>query len=66
MAILLRTRDASTWRFYKSESARKSALTQMMRHGRYNYFVCYLDFKGPAIHAARTSWVKQGTVYMDR
>jgi len=66
MATLIKSTRGDAWRFYKSGAARKSALTQMRNHGRYNYFVLYTDVKGPAMHAARAAWVKEGTVHVDR
>jgi hypothetical protein len=54
------------WRVYKSNAARKSALTQMLRRRRYNYFVCYKDVKGPAINAANVTWLAPGNVWVDR
>jgi hypothetical protein len=54
------------WRFYKSESARKSALTQMLRHRKYNYFVLFQDVKGPAINGAIVTWLAPGNVWVDR
>lgn len=65
MATLLKPRQGNIWRFYKSTGARKSALRQLQRSGRYNYFVLYQDVHGPAIHAAHAIWVKPGEVYVD-
>ncbi len=65
MATLIRAKY-SLWRVYKSSAARKSALTQMMRHKKYNYFVCYKDVKGPALQATNVTWLAPGNVWVDR
>jgi|SoimicMinimDraft_3_1059731.scaffolds.fasta_scaffold1277515_1 hypothetical protein len=65
MATLIKSKT-SLWRVYKSEAARKSALTQMVNKGwKYNYFVLYTDVKGPAINAARVTWLNEGRVHID-
>lgn len=65
MATLIQGQN-SFWRVYKSSAARKSALTQLVQRRDYNYFVCYLDVKGPAIHAAIVPWLAPGNVWVDR
>jgi hypothetical protein len=64
MATLMKS-NTSIWRVYKSERARESALTQMVRRAKYNYFVCFTDVKGPAINAARVTWLTEGRVHID-
>jgi len=58
--------DKKQWRVYKSQAARASALTQMLRHGKYNYIVLYTDTRGPAINCANVPWVGRGKVHIDR
>lgn len=64
MATLIKSKT-QLWRVYKSKSARKSALTQLRRHGKYNYFMCYRDVKGPALNAARVDWLVGNNVWVD-
>lgn len=52
-------------RVYKSSAARKSALTQLLKHGKFNYIIVYRDTRGPAMQLANAPWVKPGTVYVD-
>jgi hypothetical protein len=54
------------WRVYKSERARKSALTQLLRHRKYNYIMAYKDTRGPALNVANVGWMAPGNVWVDR
>lgn len=63
MATLIKSTNG-VWRVYKTRTARKSALTQMNRSGKYNYFSLYMDVRGPALHAANADWLKEGQVHI--
>jgi hypothetical protein len=65
MVTLMKSQSNSLWRVYKNKSARKSALTQLNRSGKYNYFVLYQDVRGPAMNVAHVDWVAEGQVYVD-
>jgi hypothetical protein len=63
--MVTRTKNTGGFRVYKNKSARKSALTQLNRSGKYNYFVLYQDVRGPALNVAHVDWVEKGQVYVD-
>jgi len=66
MATLLPPTKSSIWRYYANERARNSALTQLKKTGKYNYFLFYLDIHGPALQAAVATWVEPGDIYVSR
>jgi hypothetical protein len=52
------------WRIYKSAKARRSAFTQILKHGKFNYIVFYRDTRGPALNLANAAWLQPGTKYV--
>jgi len=52
------------WRIYKSAKARRSAFTQILKHGKFNYIVFYRDTRGPGLHLANAAWVQLGSKYV--
>lgn len=65
MQILPASSKMIQFRAYKSERARKIAIAQLVRHGKYNYIVTYTDLGRPALNIGNAGWVKQGQVYVD-
>jgi len=58
--------NKTVWRIYKTERARKSALSQLLKGVKYNYIVLYTDTRGPAIMVGNAAWVQPGEKYVDR
>ena len=52
------------WRIYKNAQARRSAFTQILKHGKYNYIVFYRDTQGPALNIGNVPWVAPGNKYV--
>jgi hypothetical protein len=53
------------WRIYKNMRARRSAFTQILKHGKFNYIVFYRDSRGVALNLGNVSWVRPGEKYVD-